>query len=73
MARSTLDGNRANLENERAYLVNARAVAAVIGGLALSTVFTLILIPTLYVMVETRFPRRVETRELSLTPQGESA
>ena len=73
MVRSTLDGNRANLENERAYLVNARAVAAVIGGLALSTVFTLILIPTLYVMVETRFPRRVETRELSLTPQGESA
>ena len=46
---------------------------AVIGGLAVSTVFTLILIPTLYVMVETRFPRRVETRELSLTPQGESA
>ena len=73
MVRSTLDGNRANLENERAYLVNARAVAAVIGGLAVSTVFTLILIPTLYVMVETRFPRRVETRELSLTPQGESA
>ena len=73
MARSPLDGNRANLENERAYLVDARAVAAVIGGLAVSTVFTLILIPTLYVMVETRFPRRVETRELSLTPQGESA
>ena len=73
MVRSPLDGNRANLENERAYLVNARAEAAVIGGLALSTVFTLILIPMLYVMVETRFPRRVETRELSLTPQGESA
>jgi len=73
MARSTLDRNRANLENQRANLVKARAVAAVIGGLAVSTVFPLILIPTLYVMVETRFPRRVETRELSLTPQGESA
>jgi Cu/Ag efflux pump CusA len=45
----------------------------VIGGLAVSTVFTLILIPTLYVMVETRFPRRVETPDISLTPQGESA
>ena len=44
-----------------------------IGGPAVSTVFTLILIPTLYVMVEMRFPRRVETRDLSLTPQGESA
>ena len=52
---------------------NAPLARAVIGGLAVSTVFTLILIPTLYVMVETRFPRRVETRELSLTPQGESA
>ena len=31
------------------------------------------LIPTLYVMVETRFPRRVESPEISLTPQGESA
>jgi multidrug efflux pump subunit AcrB len=52
---------------------NAPLARAVIGGLAVSTVFTLILIPTLYVMVETRFPRRVETPEISLTPQGESA
>jgi hypothetical protein len=73
MARSIADGNRANLESPRANLVKARAVAALIGGFAVSTVFTLILIPTLYVMVETRFPRRVETRELSLAPQGESA
>jgi len=74
MARSIADGNRANLESPRANLVvKARAVAALIGGFAVSAVFTLILIPTLYVMVETRFPRRVETRELSLAPQGESA
>jgi multidrug efflux pump subunit AcrB len=52
---------------------NAPLARAVIGGLAVSTVFTLLLIPTLYVMVETRFPRRVETPEISLTPQGESA
>jgi hydrophobe/amphiphile efflux-1 (HAE1) family protein len=52
---------------------NAPLARAVIGGLAVSTVFTLILIPTLYVMVETRFPRRVESPEISLTPQGESA
>ena len=52
---------------------NAPLARAVIGGLAVSTVFTLILIPTLYVMVETRFPRRVESPEISFTPQGESA
>jgi multidrug efflux pump subunit AcrB len=52
---------------------NAPLARAVIGGLAVSTVFTLLLIPTLYVIVETRFPRRVETPEISLTPQGESA
>jgi multidrug efflux pump subunit AcrB len=52
---------------------NAPLARAVIGGLAVSTVFTLLLIPTLYVMVETRFPRRVEAPEISLTPQGESA
>jgi HAE1 family hydrophobic/amphiphilic exporter-1 len=45
----------------------------VIGGLAVSTVLTLILIPTLYVIVETRFPRRVEDREPALAPQGETA
>ena len=32
---------------------------AVIGGLMVSTFFTLILIPTLYVMFEERFPRTI--------------
>ena len=52
---------------------NAPLARAVIGGLAVSTVLTLILIPTLYVMVEARFPRRVEDREPALAPQGETA
>jgi hydrophobe/amphiphile efflux-1 (HAE1) family protein len=52
---------------------NAPLARAVIGGLAVSTVLTLILIPTLYVMVETRFPRRVEAPHPALTPQGETA
>jgi len=52
---------------------NAPLARAVIGGLAVSTVLTLILIPTLYVMVETRFPRRVEDPHPALTPQGETA
>src|SRR5262249_53753508 len=49
---------------------NAPLARAVIGGLAVSTVLTLILIPTLYVMVETRFPRRVEDPHPAFTPQG---
>ncbi|HET6366991.1 MAG TPA: hypothetical protein VFG27_07185 [Pseudomonadales bacterium] len=56
-----------------ALVVLAVVLSFLVCGLAVSTVFTLILIPTLYVLVETRFPRRVEARELSLTPQGESA
>jgi len=52
---------------------NAPLARAVIGGLAVSTVLTLILIPTLYVMVETRFPRRVEDPHPAFTPQGETA
>lgn len=39
----------------------------------LMTTLTTLVIPMLYVMVETRFPRRVESPEISLTPQGESA
>ena len=42
---------------------NAPLARAVIGGLAVSTVLTLVLIPTLYVMLEERFPRRVEAPE----------
>ena len=39
---------------------NAPLARAVIGGLAVSTVLTLVLIPTLYLMLEERFPRRLE-------------
>ena len=39
---------------------NAPLARAVIGGLAVSTVLTLMLIPTLYLMLEERFPRRLE-------------
>jgi hydrophobe/amphiphile efflux-1 (HAE1) family protein len=51
---------------------NAPLARAVIGGLAVSTVLTLLFIPTLYVMLEERFPRRMEDpAQLSL--QGETA
>jgi multidrug efflux pump subunit AcrB len=36
---------------------NQPLAIAVIGGLLVSTFFTLVLIPTLYVMFEERFPR----------------
>ncbi len=52
---------------------NAPLARAVIGGLTVSTFFTLILIPTLYVMLEERFPRAVEAPDAALTPQGETA
>ena len=38
---------------------NAPLARAVIGGLTVSTVFTLLLIPTLYAILEERFPRRL--------------
>ncbi|HEV8533046.1 MAG TPA: efflux RND transporter permease subunit [Methylomirabilota bacterium] len=51
---------------------NAPLARAVIGGLAVSTVLTLLFIPTLYVILEERFPRRMEdAAQLSL--QGETA
>jgi multidrug efflux pump subunit AcrB len=37
---------------------NAPLARAVIGGLSVSTLLTLFLIPTLYTMLEERFPRR---------------
>src|SRR5499427_4368833 len=52
---------------------NAPLARAVIGGLAVSTVLTLVLIPTLYVLLEERFPRAVEAPDAALTPQGETA
>ncbi|HEV8437835.1 MAG TPA: efflux RND transporter permease subunit [Methylomirabilota bacterium] len=52
---------------------NAPLARAVIGGLAVSTVLTLILIPTLYVILEERFPRRVEAPDAELALQGDRA
>jgi CzcA family heavy metal efflux pump len=42
---------------------NAPLARAVIGGLAVSTGFTLVLIPTLYTILEERFPRHVALEE----------
>jgi multidrug efflux pump subunit AcrB len=42
---------------------NQPLAIAVIGGLMVSTFFTLILIPTLYVMFEERFPRTIASIE----------
>jgi hypothetical protein len=36
-------------------------------------VLTLVLIPTLYVMLEERFPRRIESPEGELVAQGDAA
>jgi hydrophobe/amphiphile efflux-1 (HAE1) family protein len=52
---------------------NAPLARAVIGGLAVSTVLTLILIPTLYVILEERFPRRVAAPQDAAALQGETA
>ena len=52
---------------------NAPLARAVIGGLAVSTVLTLVLIPTLYVILEERFPRRAEALDGELAPQGDAA
>ena len=46
---------------------------AVIGGLTVSTMLTLVLIPTLYVMLEERFPRRVPAMEGAPALQGDPA
>ena len=52
---------------------NAPLARAVIGGLAVSTALTLLLIPALYMMLEERFPRRMEESESSAALQGETA
>jgi hydrophobe/amphiphile efflux-1 (HAE1) family protein len=52
---------------------NAPLARAVIGGLAVSTALTLLLIPTLYLMLEERFPRRMEDLEGSPALQGGTA
>jgi hydrophobe/amphiphile efflux-1 (HAE1) family protein len=52
---------------------NAPLARAVIGGLGVSTVLTLLLIPTLYAMLEERFPRKMEQSEGTLALHGETA
>src|SRR6266542_362313 len=52
---------------------NAPLARAVIGGLAVSTALTLLLIPTLYLMLEERFPRRMEDAEGSPALQSGTA
>jgi Cu/Ag efflux pump CusA len=52
---------------------NAPLARAVIGGLTISTMLTLVLIPTLYVMLEERFPRRVVAAESAPVLQGDPA
>jgi multidrug efflux pump subunit AcrB len=49
---------------------NAPLARAVIGGLTVSTFLTLFLIPTLYTIFETRFPRRMTEREAGTGPAG---
>ena len=48
-------------------------LSALLLGLAVSTALTLILIPTLYVILEERFPRRVETPDADMALQGDRA
>jgi multidrug efflux pump subunit AcrB len=57
---------------------NAPLARAVIGGLTVSTTLTLFLVPTLYMMLEERFPRRAEDLQAErfvpvLPPSGEPA
>jgi multidrug efflux pump subunit AcrB len=42
---------------------NAPLARAVVGGLSVSTLLTLFLIPTMYVILEERFPRKAEDDE----------
>jgi hydrophobe/amphiphile efflux-1 (HAE1) family protein len=52
---------------------NAPLARAVIGGLTVSTALTLLLIPALYMMLEERYPRRMEEAAGSPALQGETA
>ena len=42
---------------------NAPLARAVVGGLSVSTMLTLFLVPTIYVMLEERFPRHADKAE----------
>ncbi|MCA1958617.1 MAG: efflux RND transporter permease subunit [Nitrospira sp.] len=46
---------------------NAPLARAVVGGLSVSTILTLFLIPTMYVILEERFPRKTEDDEAFLS------
>jgi multidrug efflux pump subunit AcrB len=52
---------------------NAPLARAVIGGLTVSTALTLLLIPTLYLMLEERFPRPVQDADPIPSLHGETA
>jgi multidrug efflux pump subunit AcrB len=47
---------------------NAPLARAVIGGLTVSTTLTLFLVPTLYMMLEERFPRKAEAIPPAFAP-----
>ncbi|MGQ0696122.1 MAG: efflux RND transporter permease subunit [Nitrospiraceae bacterium] len=47
---------------------NAPLARAVVGGLSLSTLLTLFLVPTMYVILEERFPRKLEEGEREQAP-----
>jgi multidrug efflux pump subunit AcrB len=49
---------------------NAPLARAVIGGLTVSTVLTLFLVPTLYTILEERFPRKEPAMPLETVPAG---
>ncbi len=51
---------------------NAPLARAVVGGLSVSTVLTLFLIPTLYLILEERFPRRLEDELSDTSGNGRS-
>ena len=50
---------------------NAPLARAVVGGLTVSTILTLFLVPTVYAMLEERFPR--STEQLAGSQAGEPA
>lgn len=52
---------------------NAPLARAVVGGLSVSTLLTLFLVPTVYTILEERFPRKFEEEQLAALPPGVNA